>query len=72
MALYSPKEEEDYPAIPLCGNSRISAIYFGVNCPKETIEKVKDALKGRRVKYYQMSIDIKNIHTLTYEEMMKL
>lgn len=72
MALYSPKEEEDYPTIPLCGNSRISAIYFGVNCPKETIEKVKDALGCRNVKYYQMGIDVKNIHTLTYEEMMKL
>lgn len=69
MALYSPKEIKDYPTIPLHEKSRISAIYFGIKCPGETIEKVKDALNGRSIKYYQMCIDIKNIHTLTFEEM---
>lgn len=69
IVLYSPKEIKDYPTIPLRGKSRISAIYFGINCPKETIKKVKDALKSHNVKYYQMRIDIKNIHTLTCKKM---
>lgn len=65
---YSPTEIGSYSIIPLRGDSRIKAIYFGIKCPKETIDEVKDALQGRNVKYYQMRINIKNIQTLTYNE----
>lgn len=69
MVLYSPKENVTYPVIPLSGKSRISAIYFGVNCHEETIQKVKDALNGRDVKYYKMCINTKSIQSLTYKVM---
>lgn len=36
-------------------NSSVKSIYFGSRAETETIKKVMDALKGRKIKYYQMS-----------------
>lgn len=66
---YSPFNHDEYRIIPISGNSKIKAIYFGVRCPKETIEDVQSALNGHDVKYFQMYVDIKNIHILKYEEL---
>lgn len=69
IASYSPFDKEEYRTIPISGKSKIKAIYFGVRCPKETIEDVQSALKGRDVEYFQMYINVKNIHILKPNEL---
>ena len=68
MVSYSPVNSEKYPPFELGSKSRITAIYFGVNCPEDTIKKVKDALSNQDVKYFQMEINPSNIYTLREKE----
>lgn len=69
IASYSPFDKEEYRTIPISGKSKIKAIYFGVRCSKETIEDVQIALNGLDVKYFQMYINVKNIHILEHNEL---
>lgn len=70
MVSYSPVNSEKYPPFELGSKSRISAIYFGVNCPDETILAVRNALTGRDVKYFKMEINPNNIYTLKEREII--
>lgn len=70
MVSYSPVNSEKYPPFELGPKSRISAIYFGVNCPDETILAVRNALTGRDVKYFKMEINPNNIYTLKEKEII--
>ena len=68
MVSYDPTNSSQYPPFKLGSKSRITAIYFGVNCPDSTKEDVKNALIGRSVKYYQMAINPRNIYSLIDKE----
>ncbi len=46
----------------------IKAIYFGVKCTAQRRNKVKDTLKGRNIKFYQMKLNTRDIHRLIFEE----
>lgn len=68
MVCYDPSNSENYPPFKLGDKSRISAIYFGVKCTDSTKNKVKDALLGRSVKFFQMEISPHNIYSLNFKE----
>lgn len=69
MVSYNPIDGDKYPPFILGKKSYVSAIYFGVNCPTETIDAVKNALSGQSVKYYRMEVNPENIYTLKETEL---
>ena len=69
MISYNPYSDEEFPVFTLGPKSKISEIYFGVKCEKETKDNVKEALsKNIDIKFYQMRINPKNIYSLEFDE----
>ena len=65
---YDPFSTEEYPSFVLGQKSKIVSIYFGVRCDDDKKGEIREALRDREVKYFQMRINPKNIFLLTFEE----
>ena len=63
---YDTSIEDDYKPIKI---GTIKAVYFGIRCPKQTIDTIKSLLEGYREKvvFYKMRIDEHDIYKLKTE-----
>lgn len=67
MLAYTPSEESKYVQCSLETPNPIKAIYFGVKCPPQRRNAVRKIFESRpEVKFFQMSINPKNIHRLIF------
>lgn len=68
MIAYTPSESTRFVQCTLETPHPIKAIYFGVKCPTQRKNAVRAIFKDRpEVVFYQMKINLQNIHRLTYE-----
>ncbi len=71
---FNTQSEEDYIQLPLDSDSRVTDVYFGMNCSEENKEKVIEALGHSAAYYHSMEKDVDNYyypvqyqHKLFYE-----
>ena len=63
LLYYDVNSTELYHEISIPQDS-LTDIYFGVRCSDNDIEKVITALRGKKVKYHKMVIDLNDIYRL--------
>ena len=55
----------DYFSIPLDEESKVTAVYFGLQCPEAQVIAIKNILKSTRgIRFYKMVKDYSNIYSL--------
>lgn len=68
MVAYTPTEKSKYVQCHLDTPNPIKAIYFGVKCPTQRKNAVRQIFQDRpEVNFYQMKINYSNIHRLDFE-----
>lgn len=68
---FNPKSNEPFVSIPLDDDSRVTDVYFGLNCSEEDKDRVINALGYSDANYHSMEKDASNYYVPTqYQHML--
>jgi hypothetical protein len=67
LLYFDPKCNDDFIHLPL-DDAKVIEIYFGLKCPTEHVDMVKQIFENTGVRFYKMKPDTTNIYNLIAEE----
>ena len=70
LLYFDPKCNDDFIHLPLY-DAKVCAIYFGLNCAKDYVDRVKNIFENTGVRFYKMKTDPTDIYNLIVEECLE-
>lgn len=67
---YIVDSDSPYLSIPFNDKARVVAVYFGIKCDQARVDIIKHVLADKDVEFYQMLIDLKDVHKLQYKKIL--